>query len=176
MPIFQLSLEKSILHKLKFYQHLKNIKIYLMVYLKRIIFFSCISIRPMSCCFQCWDTLSSWSSSFSWQDSVITLEIRHSLWSLSPTGSRFVSCLAVGSAFFLLANSFHCSLQDRDQQASVTWHLSLQHNCGNVLFLGDSWVPQHLAHSASPPQGMLGILHSFNFTKGLLLTVSSNTW
>lgn len=75
-------IEASVLHKIKFYQHFKNIilvKIYLMVYLKRRWgFFPCISIKPRPCYFQCLDTLSSWSSSFSWQDSVITLEIRHS--------------------------------------------------------------------------------------------------
>lgn len=80
MSIFQLSLEASFLHKLRFYRHLRNIihlKIYLMVYLKRRTF-SRISIKPRFCYFQYWHTLSSWSSSFSWQDSVITLEMRHS--------------------------------------------------------------------------------------------------
>lgn len=44
--------------------------------------FSSISTKPRSSYFQSWDTLSSQSSSFSWQDTVITLEVRHSLKSL----------------------------------------------------------------------------------------------
>lgn len=119
--------------------------------------------------------MSSQSSRFSWEDSVIALEIRHSLWSLFPTESRLVSCLAVGSAIFLLQIFFTGSLG-----REIYKFQSLgPYPCGVTVAVSYSWgTGQHHStwHTQSlQPKGPQLFLHPFTFTKGQLLTLSSNT-